>query len=312
MKRAIFAGSALVVAATAIVSASGARAPKTRILSVTKTPIQGKPVKLVAAVRPPVRTTCSATYRSPARRTTRLPARRTTKAGTVFWTWRLTSQAAVGRWPVAVICRRGGRATSFFVVRKAPPPPERVVVGPSGASIATSSSISYGVVLTNASPGMDAVGLGLAVTILDASNRIIASEAGKLAWIPAAERFYYGGATSANSAWSTPLRLRAVVTVESWRPAELVLPPVNNVAVERFGFDTTTVVGEFSNPYAQELGALTRARAVVFDSAGVVLGGGSTFPITSLASGARTSFRIPASAIPIEKAASARASIEPP
>jgi hypothetical protein len=231
--------------------------------------------------------------------------------------WRLPKDATLGKWTITAVCGRAGAATTSFMVTPravAPQPvPARVVVDKSGFSYAdtfSSRSMSLGVVLRNVSPDEDALRVQVTVNIVDGSGRILKTNASTISGIPAGSTYYQGDYVFLDYA-DTPTRLVITVQVGQRQTKKIgALPPTANLrAVDSFG--DTRVEGEFSNPYAQTMSTSARITCAVFDNGGNVIGGGFTYPASSVSPGGRIGFSMGIEGVKLVRVATIQCSVEP-
>jgi hypothetical protein len=240
--------------------------------------------------------------------------------GAVSWTTRIPASGPGGVWTASLACAKAGTATARFSVVIPPPPPPptipaKVIVVKSGVSsrysYIGSTFVGYGVVLQNVSPDEDALEVAVTVNVLDAGGSILHSDSNTYVGIPASSTYYAGG-ESIYSGSTAAAKLEVTVQVGSGQAKRIgELPPVANIRwTEDFlGID---VLGEFTNPYSQTLASFARITAVCFDSAGNVIGGGRTYPSSSVAPGGRIGFDVSIEgALHASQIASAQVSVEP-
>jgi hypothetical protein len=131
-------------------------------------------------------------------------------------------------------------------------PPAKVVVAKSGFAARRPCAscpydISYGLVLQNASPDEDAVGVYPTLKFMDASGRVVFSRSTNMGPVPASATYYYGEYLDATTS-RTPTRLVAsIVVYPSAKKSIGDLPPVTNIRVTDSS-GTAHVLGEFTNP----------------------------------------------------------------
>ena len=128
--------------------------------------------------------------------------------------------------------------------------------------------------------------------------------------IPAGATYYGGGEAIYEGA--APARTEVSVRVGSRRAkSAIALPPVSNVRVTE-DFLGASVLGEVANPSStKSLSDLARITVVCFDGAGNVIGGGRTYPPTTLPPGGRAAFDASIEGLSASQIASAQVSVEP-
>jgi hypothetical protein len=240
--------------------------------------------------------------------------------GAVSWKSKIPATAAGGKWTARVTCVRAGSASARFTVIARPPPPPpvipaKVIVVKSGVasrlSVGGSTRFAgYGAVLQNVSPDEDALNVELTVNVLDANGLILDSESDTYAAIPAGATYYAGG-DSSYSGTTPAARLEVIIKLGSHQKKSLgALPPVTNIRTSE-GFSSADVLGEFANPYTRTLSNIARVTAVCFDASGNVIGGGYTYPRSSVTPGGRIGFDVSVEGLHAAQIASAQVSVEP-
>ncbi len=193
------------------------------------------------------------------------------------------------------------------------PPPATVVVVSTGFSQASSTAnteVDYGIVLRNTSPDSDARNVHVTVNAVDAQNAVLDSNASTVLTIPAGSTYYFGG-RSFYSGSAVTTRVEAFAQVEESVATGGALPAAANVRLEPSSLGGVEVLGELRNTAATPLSSFARITAVLFDSHGKVVGGGSASPESDVPPGARIGFRLFATSVSPAVAASAQVSIEP-
>jgi hypothetical protein len=180
------------------------------------------------------------------------------------------------------------------------------------------SVYSWGVVVTNRSTTLDAVGVTVSVSLY--AGKHLGEVDGHdytIPVIPAGRRFYIGDhAASARN----PIRItRISVTAEvrAMKPKRSVLPPVSSIRIDKANHEVTA---EMTNPYSTAIN-LDNATgyAVFFDRSGRVIGGAKTAPLadpaagsTKLKPGAHLRVRfLSLAGVPIARMARAGVSVDP-
>jgi hypothetical protein len=184
-------------------------------------------------------------------------------------------------------------ATCERVQRPPPPPPEpaEIVVRQSGftvdRSLETVAAVSWGAVLQNTSPDEDAVDVVVVVRVVDAAGKGLISEEVPIAAIPAGSVFNLGRTLFVEGA---PARVEVALVTGDSRAAAAALAATENVRwVEGFA---PTLAGDVRNTLAAPLAATAIVSAVVFDGAGIVIGGSSAVPGVEVPPGGTTGFEI--------------------
>ena len=197
----------------------------------------------------------------------------------------------------------------------------RVVVTKSGFTPTSTSgqgALDYGLVLTNRSSRIDAVGVRVTVTAVDGSGTAVARDARNVTFIPAGAKFYVGG-TMASPVNARAAAIRASVRVQFGARRHLRLAPISHVSVRADQTGGWRVTADVKNPYRLSLQELeTNVCAVISDRRGAVIGGSCG----QIGFGAFGNSLPPGRATPIEysiaglpgvsgRAASARMSLDP-
>jgi hypothetical protein len=285
-------------------------------LRVVPTISAGRSVLVVADVSP-ARVLCSGTIsrRSTAvklRKKRALPRKKGARRGSVTWRAKIPRAAPEGTYTVRVSCGKAGHATARLRVTL---PPAKVVVVKSGFAARRPCAscpydISYGLVLQNASPDEDALGVYLTLKFMDANGRVVFARDTNLGPIPAAATYYYGEYLDATTN-RTPTRLVAsIVVYPSAKKSIGVLPPVTNIRVTDSS-GAAHVLGEFTNPYPIAISFDAAVTVVCFDASGNVIGGGNRTLQDSVQPGGRGDFDVTIYALDASQIASARASVQP-
>ena len=204
-------------------------------------------------------------------------------------------------------------ATTTTTTTVPAPPPATVVVVSTGFSQQSSSAntdVDYGIVLRNTSPDRDARNVQVTVNAVGAQNVVLDTNTSTVLTIPAGSTYYFGG-RSFYSGSAVTTRLDAVAQVGESVAKESTLPAPANVRLEPSSLGGVEVLGEVKNTAATPLSSFARITAVLFDSQGRVVGGGSGSLESDVPPGARIGFRLFATSVPPAGAASAQVSIEP-
>ena len=277
----------------------------------------GDLVSVSVNVRPSrARCTLSVTYPSGRKEDGLRPVRAV--RGRAQWQWRVPDAAEPGTGRLVARCGRSGTTSRPLVIVGAVIP-ARITVVQKGFSVrpnkTSGSDVSYGVILENESPHQDALDLSVLVNFVDEANVLIGSASSRVAAVGAGRRYAVGGSL-AFPGEAPVARLEVVVQVGARVARSLRLPALANIRVLPEIFDAAwvgSVEGEVINDDPRR--ALERASlsAVVFDSAGNVIGGGTGYAFNALPSGARQFFKMTMGfrAIPMLRADSAVVSVEP-
>jgi hypothetical protein len=213
--------------------------------------------------------------------------------------------------------------TAPGATRPKPIKPPRVVAAQSGFTQRTTihghTWISYGVALTSRSPQIDAIGVTVKLTVVDASGSPLATESPqRVTFIPAGATFYIGGEID------SPLNgqvggIRASVRVRAGARTHLHLAPVTHLALGTGESDEWRVTAALTNPYKVALDEYEAHGCVaIFDATPAIIGGSCrqlSFGITSSKLGPRATAGIEFSNSDFPglaaRVASARISVDP-
>ena len=206
------------------------------------------------------------------------------------WTWTVPPATKTGTAHVSVACRSSGRISrSLVVVGKVLPP--KIDVVKQGFSVRArfgQSSISYGVVLANRSQTDDALDVHVLVNFVNPSNGLVGTSTTTLKSIAAGSEYALGKSASVDG---TVSRLEVVVQVGNKQPAiKAPVPTVLNGAITPGVSDAKwvgAVKGELTNVSKSLILRSAGISAVVLNSAGEVVGGGSGSVYGTLPPGAR-------------------------
>ena len=233
------------------------------------------------------------------------------------WNYKVPGTARIGKATATVRCGRAGKNTRGFTVVGPPAAPAKVELKKSGFSQRvrpTSRNVSYGIVLSNASPEKDALAIAVIINFIDSSNRVVQTKTDTIAAIGAGSDYYLGGGTSIPD--GTPVSSLEIVTrVGGQDMATKLGPPSSDVLVQQARYDpgwVGAVVGQVENDHpGMMLSAHASISTVIFDASGNVLGGSRGASTGDLLPGVRAywSASSGANSVPIDKAASAGVSV---
>jgi hypothetical protein len=275
---------------------------------------QGQPASLTVVVRP-TGVRCSAAIRYADATQHRLPAV-VARAGKASWRWTIPAKARIGGASATVACGNAGRVSRSFAVVGPPSAPAQVLVRKSGFSQRVrfnSREVSYGVVLANPSPENDALGVSVLINFVDSTDRVVATTTGRVSAVGAGAEYYLGGSTPIPDA-SPVSKLEIVPRIASQAAKRLLGPPTSDVLVQPSRNEpgwVGAVVGQIQNGHPTWLLASAEISAVVYDSAGNVIGGAKGYSTGGLLPGVRAYFSAAsgASPIPSDRAFSAGVSV---
>ena len=275
---------------------------------------QGQPASLSVVVRP-TGVRCAASIRYADASLQRLPSV-VARAGKASWKWSIPARARLGSASASVSCGTAGRVSRNFAVVGPPSAPAKVIVTKSGFSQrvrSTSRNVSYGIVLANPSPENDALDVIVLVNFVDSTNRVVATSTVRVGAVGAGSEFNLGGSTSIPDA-SPVSKLEIVTRIGSQAAKRRLGPVTSEVLVQASRYEpgwVGAVVGQVQNDHPTMLLSSTQISAVVFDSAGNVIGGTTGSSAGGLLPGVRAYFSASsgASSIPSDQAFSAGVSV---
>jgi len=279
--------------------------------------VQGNPVTVTVAVsRLGARCSLSVRYKSGARQKGLGVV--VASSGHASWTWQVPRQVQPGLTHVTASCAGAGRATrTLMVIGQVLPP--KIDVVQTGWSVRTypfgGSEVSWGVILANTSKKQDALDLEVLCNFVMADNRLIGSMAVRVSDIAADSKYATGGELTFPG--GAPIsRLEVVARIGRGGPATHTKPGVSFIRVLPNPNEpawTGSIEGEVQNDHPTRTIQSVMLSAVVLDSAGNILGGGSGFGVATLPPAARMFMKISDGMrpIPYAKAASAMVSVVP-
>ena len=301
----------LVVAAAATLAGSAsARSGSIGFTFVPGHVVQGDDARVSVSVRPTgSRCTLSVRYQDGTAQPGLGPA--TATGGRATWTWRVPSDVQAGPAKATVRCARVGASTRrLMIVGRLVEP--KITVSKSGFSVkpngAAGSILSYGLILHNGSPTKAALDVKVQINFVLADNNLLGTTTAQISGIAAGSDYALGGQTFFPGA-APVTRLEVVLQAGSFAVKALPQGTLANIHLVPQPFDPKwvgTVEGELQNTDpAMTLQSATLS-AVVFDSAGNVIGGGNGFVFQALPPGAREFIQVSngLNAIPSDRAAS--------
>jgi hypothetical protein len=299
---------------TATAAASLDLAESLRFGFVPQRTFQGQPASLSVVVRP-TGTRCTASIRYADRSVQKLPTVKS-RAGKAAWKWTIPTKVKLGSATATVTCGKAGKVARSFAVVGAPTEPARIVIQKNGFSqrvFFSSRKVSYGIELSNPSPENDALGVNVLVNFLDATNRVVDTDTTKIDAVGAGTVFYLGGSTSIPDS-SQVSKIEIVTKIGGQAPKRKLGPAFSDILVQAQRSDpawTGAVVGQILNDYPTMLLKGTKISAVVYDSAGNVIGGSTGRNSDELLPGVRAYFQsgTGADAIPFDRVGSASVSM---
>ena len=312
--------AAVACAALFLFTAGAGAADRTvplRFSSIPRSAVQGSNVGVSLAVHPTgVRCSLAVRYSNGDRQQELAPVLAFNNVA--HWSWDVPQDAATGAARVTASCARAGTITRRLMIVGSVIP-LKIDVVQTGFSVRVlsygGSSVSYGVILKNTSSTQDALTLSTLVNFVGADNRLIGSVSGGLSGIAAGSEYALGGDLSFTGAAPVD-HLEVVVQVGGRAPHKLTMPGLANIHLEPSPYDPGwlgSVEGELINDHTAVTLQTAQLSAVIFDTAGNVVGGGTGFAFASLPPGARQFIKLESGfkSVPLTNAASALVSIQP-
>ena len=298
------------LAALAVAGAASAQTSGVTIRGLTKPVYQGQTITIRAMVRPHG-AHCVLSISYPGGKLQRLGDRVAGPAG-ASWSVRIPAvPAGVAR--ASALCGEAGRATMTFRVQAALQAP-RIVTERTGFTQRPnertgSSDVCFGLQLRNDRARLDATNVAVLVNLVDADNRVLASDHLRLTRIPAGATVYIGD--QIHMALLTVARVEVVAVEARSQPIQPATQPLISdilITADRNGY-VDTVYGQLLNQsqlsiQGGELGT------ILLDAAGNIIGGGRGIVHGPVSLGARELFSTSGqlSAVPLASASQALAS----
>jgi hypothetical protein len=239
--------------------------------------------------------------------------------GFASWSWTIPTTVEANVAKLNVACAGSKRLSGKLLVVGSLIAP-RMSVEKNGFSLRTSTSgntdVSYGMIIRNHSPNADALNVNVLVNFVLADDHLLGSTSTSIPLIAAGSDYALGGNLGFPAA--APIaRLEIVIQVGASDRHTGHAPALDNVVIEPSLYDKPwvgDVAGEVINNDPALLLQSTQYSAVIFDSAGNVLGGGSGSTSGTLPPGTRMVFKLNGGGfrdIPVEKAATVLVSAIP-
>jgi len=301
--------------ASTAVTASASR-PRVAFVNTPQRVVQGSQISVTVAA--PAVALCSLAVRYHGG--SRQKGLKATRAvgGHASWTWRVGIRTSAGTGRMTATCG-GRRATrSLVVVGQLIAP--KISVIKDGFSVRPQdfgggSDVSYGVILRNRSPNVDAVNVNVLVNFVLPNHKLLGSQSTNIALLRAGSKYALGANMSFPGA--APIaRLEVVVQIGARQPTSRHVPAVANIVIEPDQFKPNwvgDVAGELINTDPKLTLQNAQLSTVVLDRAGGVIGGGNGSSFFTLPPGTRAVFKLTSgfNAIPMANAATAVVSVIP-
>jgi len=301
----------LLVGLAAFAAAADARTAKVAFTRAPATALQGKLVKIAVATKPALSTRCTLVVRYKDGVVERFVT--FARQGVANWDWRVPQVAQPGRASLSASCGAAGSATRIVTVVGTLIPP-KIVVADQGFSVrakSTGSEASFGLMLRNSSPNADALNVYVLVNFVMADGQAIGTKTEVIDAIPAGTTYAYGN--SLNFPGAAPVsRLEVVVKVGGRQRRLIRQPLVQSIGIVPGRRDATwvgEVNGELVNDHPSLNVSRTKLSTVVFDTDGVIIGGGSGNASALLPPGTRQVFVITSGVDAIPWGRAARAAV---
>jgi hypothetical protein len=244
----VYLGLATVVA-LALAGGASARATGVSVQGLSKPVFTGQMITIHADVRP-AGVKCSLSIRYSSNRVQRLGERTATTRG-ANWGVRIPAVPS-GRARATVACGKAGTGTNTFTVQHALQAP-RVVIERSGWSQRPNLRFGYsytcfGLQVKNARARLDAVRIALLVNLVDADNRVLATDHLRLGRIPAGTTVYTGH--QLRMALTAVARIEVVVVEATSDEMEPAMPPLVSdvvISMDSSGPYVGTIFGQLLN-----------------------------------------------------------------
>ena len=288
VRRVVFVLLVLVIPSTALASATG---PSLKLVASARA-YQGKPYTVSAAAKS---VSCALTVRYADGET--LPAMAGMRAGSrVTWKWTVPQFASPGPGVLSARCGGATAKRKFTVVGSMIPPKIQVVK--SGWSVRqrfNGASVSYGLLLRNTSPNVNALKVSVQVNFVLSDSRLVGTATQFVPSIGAGETYNYAGQLAFPG--TAPIaKLEFVIIVGArQKTAKTPRPGIDNVLTIPSQFDpgwTGWIQGEVVNDNPTLLLKNTNLSAVLFDAAGNVIGGATGSAYNALPPGTRQVFKL--------------------
>jgi hypothetical protein len=311
-----------VVAAVLLVLASaGTASARSSGIGFTFVPqhaVQGNDARIAVSVRPAAaRCSLSVRYQGGTQQLGLNPV--IAVSGHASWTWHVPTTVQAGPAKATVRCAGAGSTSRTLVVvgRLVEP---KITVAKQGFSIrpnafGSGNRLSYGLILHNEAAQRDAMAVSVQVNFVMADDHLLGTDTQHIQGIAAGSDYALGNSVSFPAA-APIVRLEIVVQVDGYAKASIHYPTLANIHIVPQLFEPNwigTIEGELQNTDPAMTLSNAQLSAVVFDSAGNIVGGGNGFTFQPLPPGARLFLQMSSGfdAIPFQNAASTMVSIVP-
>jgi hypothetical protein len=310
------------IAAVILVAVSaGTASARTSGIGFTFVPqhaVQGSDARIIVSVHPAgVRCSLSVRYQGGTPQLGISPV--IAAGGFASWTWRVPITVQAGPAKATVRCARAGSSSrSLIVVGRIVEP--QITVAKQGFSIrpnafGSGNRLSYGLILHNEAVKRDAMNVSVQVNFVMADDHLLGTDTQHVSGIAAGTDYALGNSVSFPAA-APIVRLEVVVQVAGYAKAAIHYPTLANIHIVPQLFEPNwvgTIEGELQNTDPTMTLSSAQLSAVVFDSAGNIVGGGNGFAFQPLPPGARLFLQMSSGfdVIPVQNAASTMVSVMP-
>ena len=310
------------IAAVILVAVSaGTASARTSGIGFTLVPqhvVQGNDARIAVSVHPSgVRCSLSVRYQGGTPQLGLSPVIAT--GSRAAWTWHVPVTVQAGPAKATVRCAGAGSGSrSVVIVGRLIEP--KIVVAKQGFSIrpnpfGSGNRLSYGLILHNDAAQRDAMDVSVQTNFVLADDHLLGTDTQHITGIAAGSDYALGNSVSF-PALAPIVRLEVVVQVASYAKATIHYPTLANIHIVPQIFEPQwvgTIEGELQNTDPLMTLSSAQLSAVVFDSAGNIVGGGNGFAFQPLPPGARQFLQMSSGfdVIPIQNAASTMVSVMP-
>jgi hypothetical protein len=310
-----------IAAVLLVVASAGTASARTSGIGFTFVPhhaVQGNDVRIAVNVRPAgVQCALSVVYQGGTAQSGLSTVVAT--GGHAAWTWHVPITVQAGPARATVRCERAGASSrSVVIVGRLVEP--KILVAKQGFSIRPNSfgsgnRLSYGLILHNQATQRDAMDVTVQTNFVMADDHLLGTDTQHVTGIAAGSDYALGNSVSFPSL-APIVRLEVVVQVAGYAKATIHYPTLANIHIVPQLFEPNwvgTIEGELQNTDPSMTLSSAQLSAVVFDSAGNIVGGGNGFAFQPLPPGARLFLQMSSGfdVIPIQSAASTMVSVMP-
>lgn len=309
-----------IAAAVLVVVSTGTASARSNGIGFTFVPqhaVQGNDTRIAVSVHPAgVRCSMNVRYQDGTQQSGLSPTIAT--GGHASWTWHVPTTVQAGPAKATVRCARAGSSSrSLVIVGRLVEP--KITVSKQGYSIRPNplgggNRLSYGLILQNEAR-RDAMDVTVQVNFVMADDHLIGTDTQHITGMAAGSDYALGNTVSFSAA-APVVRLEIVVQVAGYAKASIHYPTLANIHLVPETYDPNwvgTIEGELQNTDPTMTLNSAQLSAVVFDSAGNIVGGGTGYAFQPLPPGARQFLQMSNGfdVIPLQDAASTMVSMQP-